>query len=459
MKLKSVPINDLLQGVASIKSTARVTSVSTNSKAVSDGGIFVAVKGTRVDGHDYAAAALDAGAICVIAEKEIAGVDAEKVVVTPNTLDALVKISGNYRDKFSPFVVGITGSVGKTTTKEFCGAIFARFGNTLKTEGNQNNEIGVPRTLFELHDETNYAVIEMGMDSAGDISKLTKVVKPKIAIITKIGTSHIANLGSRENIFKAKMEICEGISEGGTLVVNGDDDMLSKAIVPRGINKATFGIDARFAQVLAIDIVSTAEGEKFTISDKMNGDFEAFIPTVGKHNIYNALAAYTAATRQGLPPQLVADALSDYKTTGMRQRLTEKSGRLIIEDCYNANPDSMRAGIEALGSIAKGRNGNKIAVLGDMLELGEVSTAAHQEAGRLTARAGVETLIVYGEYKDIIAEGAKKAGIKKIFCCETKSEIAKILFETTGEGDTILFKASRGVALEDAFLEFYKLID
>lgn len=435
-----------------------VQAVVTDSRAAGPGTVFVAIKGERVDGHDYAATALAQGALCIVAEHPIEGVPAEKTALVENSLNAMIKIGGNYRAQYHPMVLGVTGSVGKTTTKEFCAAVFSAFGETLKTEGNQNNELGVPNTLFRLDETTEYAVVEMGMDHMGDLHKLSLAAKPDAAIITCIGVSHIEHLGSRENILKAKMEICDGMAPGGVLVVNGDDDLLSKAMVSRDLRKVTFGIDDRFAQVTAQNIESSTKGEKFLLCDKQNGEFSVFIPAVGRHNIYNALAAYTLATRQGLDPARAAAALENYQTTGLRQHLVEKNGMLVIEDCYNANPDSMRAGLEALAALAAKRGGKRVAVLGDMLELGDISEAAHLEAGSIAAENGVTLLVTYGPWGERIAEGAKAAGVPNVYHCTDKQDAAQLLAQQCTAGDTLLFKASRGMKFEEIFEAFYNLL-
>ncbi len=449
--MEPISLKKLLEGVAPTALTAPVASVVTDSRAVKPGSLFVAIRGERVDGHDFAAAALESGAVAVLAEHPIPGLPQDRVFVADDVRGALIRMSGNYRACYHPLVVGITGSVGKTTTKEFCAAVFSAFGQTLKTEGNQNNEIGMPATLFRLAADTRYAVVEMGMDHSGDLHKLTLAARPDAAVITRIGVSHIENLGSQEKILEAKMEICDGLPEDGLLVVNGDDARLAAVVPPRHIRKVQFGIDSRFAQVTACDIISNARGEQFVIRDKINGDFLAKIPAVGRHNIYNALAAYTLATRMGLDPARCAVALEGYKTTGMRQRVIEADGVRLIEDCYNANPDSMRAALEALATLSEG--GRKIAVLGDMLELGAISDAAHREVGAMSAR-GVDCLITYGAGGALIAQGAAEAGLAQVHHCTSKEEAAALLRACCRAGDTVLFKASRGMAFEE-ILEAY----
>ncbi|MEG2769669.1 MAG: UDP-N-acetylmuramoyl-tripeptide--D-alanyl-D-alanine ligase, partial [Oscillospiraceae bacterium] len=389
-----------------------IDGVVTDSRQGIKGKVFVAIKGEKVDGHDFAKTAIEQGVELVIAKRNIDGVDSQKILVVENVLDTLIQMGKNYRNGFSPRLVGVTGSVGKTTTKEFCAAVFSAFGETLKTAGNQNNEIGMPNTLFKLDDKTQYAIIEMGMQGLGEIEKLTLAAQPEAAIITSVGHSHLAQLKTRENICKAKMEICQGLPKDGILVINGDDDYLPKATLPKGIRRFTFAINAKNADVVAFDIKSKNKGQTFKIKDCKNGEFEVFIPAHGVHNVYNALGAYTLATRMGLNPHKVSVALADYKTTGFRQNEVSCGGFTVIEDCYNANPDSMAAALKMLAE--KKCEGKKIAVLGDMLELGEISVKAHYNAGKQAAECGADVVIAIGEKSTEIAKGAKENGVEKV---------------------------------------------
>lgn len=452
--MEPILLKELLLGLAHTGLEEVVTSVITDSRKVQPGGVFVAIKGERSDGHAFAKTALEQGAVAVVAEHEIEGLPKERVFVVPSALDAMIQMGGNYRAGFSPVVLGITGSVGKTTTKEFCAAVFSAFGNTLKTEGNQNNEIGVPNTLFRLSPAVEYAVVEMGMDHMGDLHKLSLATKPAAAIITRIGVSHIEHLGSQENILKAKMQICDGLQPGGLLCVNGDDERLAGTQPPKGIKKIMFGIENAAAPVRACDIIDGAFGERFTICDDVHGSFAVQIPAVGRHNIYNALAAYTLATRIGLAAAQVVTALGNYQTTGMRQRVVECDGMQLIEDCYNANPDSMRAALEALATL--GKAGRRVAVLGDMLELGDISASAHREVGALAAASGVHCLVTFGPGGAQIAQGAAEAGLAEVHHCETKAQAAGLLRNYCRAGDTVLFKASRGMAFEEIEQAFCK---
>lgn len=431
-----------------------IASVVTDSRAVTPGCVFVAIKGERVDGHDFAAGAYQAGAAIVIAEHSVDGVPADRTVVVPDIRDAMIAMGANYRSGFHPIVLGITGSVGKTTTKEFSGAVFSAFGETLKTEGNQNNEIGMPNTLFRLSESTRYAVVEMGMQGEGEIRKLTVAAKPDAAVITKIAPAHIESLGSMENILRAKMEICSGLPFGAPLILNGDDEWLLRAQVPEGIRAVYAGIENPLCEVRGVELRRRGNGQKFAIEDKQFGRYEAYIPTLGRHNVANALLAYTAATRLGLNAGHCAAALAGYVTSGMRQNIVHRGGVTFIEDCYNANPDSMQAALAILSEMDT--QGRRMAVLGDMLELGKVSESAHRELGRQAARAGVQLLLTVGPLAALAAAEAGKLGVES-YACESNAQAAEKLRQQAQAGDTVLVKGSRGVKLEEMLEQFAPL--
>lgn len=384
----------LLRGLGALAGDPEIASVVTDSREAGPGSLFVCIRGERVDGHDYALRALEAGAAGVVVQRPVPGVPPEKCVQVPDALDAMIRLGANYRALYSPLLAGVTGSVGKTTTKEFCYAVFSAFGKTLRTQGNQNNEIGMPNTLFRLDKSVEYAVVEMGMQGLGEIRKLTLAAKPAGAVITCIGRSHLEQLGTRENILRAKLEICEGLPQGAPLVVNGDDDYLPGAAVRPDLEKVLFAVENPDADVRALDIVSGAEGTRFTIADKAHGSLPAYIPAMGLHNVRNALSAYALATRLGLAPAAAAAALANYQTTGHRQHVVEHGGVTVIEDCYNANPDSMRAALLTLKEYPV--RGRRVAVLGDMFELGAITRQAHAEVGALAARCGVDLLLTVG---------------------------------------------------------------
>lgn len=454
--MKPVAANILLAGLwPAAPETALVTSVVTDSRQITPGCVFVAIKGERADGHDFAAAAVQQGALAALVQHPVPGLPAANTVLVRDPLDAMITMGGNYRRLFKPLVLGLTGSVGKTTCKEFCAAVFSAFGNTLKTEGNQNNEIGLPNTLFRMDDDTSYAVLEMGMQGVGEIHKLTVAAKPNAAIITKIGTAHISQLGSVENILQAKLEICNGLPQGAPLVMNGDDPMLWNAVLPAHVQGVYAGIDNPDCAVRACEIATVGDGQHFIIKDTQYGQFEVMIPALGRHNVQNALLAYTAATRLGLSAETSAKALAAYQTTGMRQKIVRINGFTIIEDCYNANPDSMRAALFTLAEV--GAKGRRIAMLGDMLELGAIEETAHRELGRLCAETNVDKLFTVGPLCAFAAEEAQTFGVQSVVC-QNNQEAADALLEVLRPGDTLLVKASRGMVFEEIIENITKAV-
>ena len=451
--MKPIPANQLLAGLA-LAGSELISDVVTDSRKVIPGCVFVCFPGARVDGHDYAAAAFRAGAAYIVANHPVDGVPENRTVLVASSHRAMVRMSSNYRTLFSPLMIGVTGSVGKTTTKEFCYAVLSAFGNTLKTEGNQNNEIGLPNTLFRLDDATEYAVVEMGMSALGEIDRLTRAARPSAGIITRIGVSHLENLGSRENILKAKLEICHGLPDGAPLVLNADDDLLPTAKLPDRLRPVWFGIDSETADVRAVKIQPENDGTRFVLSDREYGEFPVFIPTVGLHTVSDALAAYTAATRLGLDPGRAAAALSDYQTTGMRQHIVHKGGITVVEDCYNASPDSMRAALNVLKGIPAKHH---IALLGDMLELGSVSEEAHRQVGLWAAEAGVDLVIAYGPLSEATARAAAGRGVATLHCTDPQ-EVVGYVRQNVHAGDALLAKASHAMQLEDVLARFYQTV-
>lgn len=447
--MQPIPANELLAGLA-LAEPVSIQAVVTDSRKVVPNCVFVCFPGERVDGHDFAAGAYRNGAAYIIANHPVEGVPADRTVVVPDSARAMIRMASNYRMLFSSQIVGVTGSVGKTTTKEFCYAVLSAFGNTMKTEGNQNNDIGVPNTLFRLENTTEYAVVEMGMDHAGEIERLTRCARPSAGIITMIGVSHLENLGTRENILKAKMEICAGLPDGAPLVLNADNDLLPTAQIPTRLRPVWFGIEKE-ADVRAQNVQTEAQGTTFTIVDRTHGSFQAQIPTVGLHTVYDALAAYTAATRLGLDPAACAQALSRYQTTGMRQNIVEKGGVTVIEDCYNASPDSMKAAISVLKELP---NPRKIALLGDMLELGEASEEGHRQTGVWVAQAGIDVLIAYGPRSAAMAQAAQEQGVTTVHC-QNAQEVLQCLQQFVQPGDALLAKASHAMKLEDLLQDYY----
>ena len=449
--MQTIPANELLAGLT-LAEPADIHAVVTDSRKVEPGCVFVCFPGERVDGHAFAAGAYQNGAAYIIANHPVDGVPEERTVIVPDSARAMIRMASNYRMLFSPKMIGVTGSVGKTTTKEFCYAVLSAFGKTLKTEGNQNNDIGVPNTLFRLDNDTRYAVVEMGMDHLGEIERLTRCARPSAGIITMIGVSHLENLGTRENILKAKMEICAGLPDGAPLALNADNDLLPTASVPARLRPVWFGIESETADVRAADIHTGTEGTTFTLVDKAYGSFAVSIPTAGLHTVYDALAAYAAATRLGLAPEGVIAGLADFEQTGMRQKVVHAGSMDVIEDCYNANPDSMKAALAMFKDFPCKR---RFALLGDMLELGELSREAHEELGRLAAESGLYCLITYGEQAKRTAVVAAAKGVETLHA-ENYREAADALLDRVQPGDAVLVKASHGMALEKVLDIFYE---
>ena len=426
-----------------------IDNVSIDSRTVSASTLFVAIKGDRFDAHDFVNDVEKSGAAAVMCHREVdCGLP---VIYVSDTKRALVELAKNYRKSFENLkVVGLTGSVGKTTTKEMTYEVVSKKYKAIKTEGNLNNDIGLPRTLLRLEEDTQAAVIEMGMSAFGEISLLTKTCLPDIGIITNIGVSHIEHLGSRDGILKAKLEILDGMKKGSPLILNGDNDKLS-TVKSDDYKLIFFGIENEDADVRALDIKENGMSTEFTVS-AYGKEQRVKIPTVGIHNVYDALAAFTVGLLLGLPTNEIADALSNYVPSGMRQRLREVGGVRVIEDCYNASPDSQRAALNVLADMKAER---KIAVLGDMLELGDYSETAHRQVGEFAAQKKIDMLFAYGEQSKYIAEEAKK-GVKTVLWFDDKSALASALTAEIKSGDCVLFKASRGMKLEEIIEKLYE---
>mgnify|MGYP002578546391 CR=1 FL=1 len=451
--MEKIHASKLLAGLVpagKLTSDPEVALVTTDSREVKPGCIFVAFPGERFDGHDFAARALEQGAEYVVVNHPVPGVPEEKAILCPDSYHAMMVMGANYRSQYHPKMVGVTGSVGKTTTKQMTYAAIAGFGNTIKTEGNQNNELGLPRTMFRIGRDTEYAVVEMGMSHAGEIERLAKCARPDVGIITCIGVSHIGNLGSQENICKAKLEICAGLAEGSSLVLNGDDPFLRKAALPTHVRPVWFSLGDENADVCALDVRQEGDGMAFTLCDKNAGRYEVTIPAMGRHNVANALAAYAAATRLGLAPEGVIAGLADFEQTGMRQKVVHAGSMDVIEDCYNANPDSMKA---ALAMFKEYPCKRRFALLGDMLELGAASEPGHRQTGKWAADAA-DLLVAYGPLSAAMAEAARQKGLQTIHC-QAAEEVVEYLRQNVRPGDVVLAKASHAMKLDDVLKQLY----
>ena len=450
----------LLQGIGTPGIDIDITDVITDSRRVVQGCLFVATKGERTDTHDLLPQIFEDGAVFAVVEHLVDGIPQEKQLVVKNTLEALISIGANYRNCYSPLMAGITGSMGKTTTKEFAFAAISQFGKTLKNEGNKNTEYGMTETLLKLDESYEYAIIEMGMSAPGDISLLAKAARPSIALITNIAHVHIRALGTLENILKAKFEIFDGLDKGSTIVLNKDDELLKTALIREDLQVVWYALDDKTADVTATLLETKGYGQVFKIEDKQFGTFEAYIPTLGTHTMQDALGAYTLVSRMGFPAEEVTKGLADYTPAGQRQKIVNHNGITVIEDCYNANVKSMCAGIGTLAQVPCA--GKRIAVLGDMLELGEFAESMHEEVGRIVAEYSINLLYTFGEEAANIHKATKKSSEAKcghsVECYHftSKKELAEALKEIAKPEDAILFKASRGMEFEEIIAWFYE---
>ena len=436
-------------GLPQMQAQATLADVCTDTRKIQPGSLFVCLRGERFDGHSFASQAAQLGAAALLVDHPV-DADVPQLVVT-DTGKALLQLAGWYRRRFQLPVVGLTGSVGKTTTKEFIALVLGAKYNTLKTQGNLNNEIGVPQMLFRLEDSHTAAVIEMGMNHFGEISRLTRAVAPTVGLITNIGVSHIENLGSRAGILQAKLEILEGMAPDAPLIVNMDNDML-RTVKLGDRPLLTFAIDDQSADFTATDIAEQGSTTTFTVHHSTFTQ-PVTIPTVGIHNVYNALAAMAVGYVTGVDPAAAASALANYVPAGMRQNLVQVGAVQVIEDCYNASPDSMRAALQTLGKLPVNR---RYAVLGAMLELGDYAKEAHTQVGKMAAENGIDGVLAYGADAAYIVEAAKQAGLENARLFDTKESLAQSLAQQVQPGDGVLFKGSRGMHLEDVMHTVYE---
>lgn len=415
-----------------------------DSRTIQKGQLFIALSGAGRDGHDFAPQAMAQGAGAVLAQRPLTA-DIPAIYV-PDVLRALGDLARAVRKNLDLKVVGITGSVGKTTTKEMMAAILSTSYPTAKTDKNYNNNIGLPMTILDIGQESRMAVLEMGMNHFKEMSYLTSIALPDIAVITNIGTMHIEHLGSREGILQAKLEILEGLQTGGTAVLNGDEPLLWNEREKHRETLMYFGIENERCDVQAYDIETEENGVSFRVRG-LGQEFQAYMPVEGRHYVYDALAAVTVGLLCGVPPVRIQDALSAFHNTGMRQKIYETNGFTVIEDCYNAGPESMDAALSVLAGHKT--SGRRIAVLGDMLELGSCSQAEHYRIGRLAA-ARADMVFAYGKNSERMVSGAVTGGMREscVKSYQSHEELAQALRCMAKAGDVLLFKGSRGMKME-----------
>ncbi len=447
-KLTLKEIADAVNGTLDEKwNELEIEAISSDTRQIEPGCLFVAFQGENFDGHHFIKQAFSLGAKAALSNRTVEKDDdmpQKPVVYVEDTLLAFGALAAYYKQKFSVYTVGVTGSVGKTSTKEMIYAVMSQKYKVLKTEGNFNNQIGMPRTLFSLDNSYSGAVLEMGMCELGEISYLSNIARPDLGVITNIGVSHLENLGTRENILKAKLEILDGMPPEGKLILNGDNDMLLTQKERLGKRALWYGIEEP-GDVTAEEIRQEGDDTLFTVCYQGNR-YPAQIPAIGVHNVYNALAAFLVGIEIGLTPEEIVAGYQSYQNAGMRQRVTVKRGVKVIEDCYNASPDSMESAINVISTIPC--EGRRIAVFGDMLELGEQSRRMHFQVGERAAGSKIDELVCFGPEAEEIVKGAANLGLPAKHFPE-KEALSNYLQAALKPGDAVIFKASRGMRLEE----------
>lgn len=424
----------------------KVNNFVIDSREISEEDCFVAIKGENNNGNKFLKMALEKGAsVCLLdedpEEELIKKYNNRTIIKVADTIKAIQEIAKYKRSLYDIPVVAVTGSVGKTSTKDIIASVLSQKYNVLKTEGNFNNHIGLPMTLLKLKDHTA-VVVEMGMNHFNEISVLTNIAKPTVAVITNIGTSHIGNLGSRENILKAKLEILEGLQENGKIIINNDNDLLYNwAQTVDNYNVLTYGIENK-SKFVPKNIEENNNETKYKINIE-GTEYNVKVPVMGKHFIYNSLCAIAVGRTLNIKPEKIIQGISNFKLTSKRMDFRKvKNNAIVLADYYNASYDSMKSALEVVKDYKATR---RIAVLGDMLELGEFSEQLHKEVGTEVYNNNIDILITVGTLAKYIAQTAKELGTKVVYECENKKEAVQILKNIIKEGDLILLKASNAM--------------
>ena len=427
-----------------------VLSITTDSRKAEPGSLFIAIRGERVDGHDFVDSVFEKGAICVLSEQELPEAEGN-YILTASTLQAIKDLAEFYRQQLSVRVVGITGSVGKTSTKEMIASVLSEKYKVLKTLGNFNNELGLPLTVFRLTEEDEVAVLEMGISDFGEMTRLAKIAKPDTCVITNIGTCHLENLGDRDGVLKAKTEIFKYVKKN--IVLNGDDDKLSTVKEYNGIRPVFFG-NGENASVTCENVESRGlKGMSCDIclKGKMaeNGEFQKFhvdIPMPGRHMVSNALSAAAIGRLYGLNAEQIKKGIESLEPVSGRFNMIETDKFLIVDDCYNANPMSMKASLDVLQDGL----GRRVAILGDMGELGTDEVALHEGVGVHAGHCKIDACICVGPLAAHIAKKASETNPDLTVIQENDLEsLLKNLNTYVKKGDTILVKASHFMKFEN----------
>lgn len=426
------------------ESRINFSGVSTDSRTTKQGDVFIAIKGDRFDGHNFLESAFRNGASGAIVSEnpQPSTLNSQLIIKVPDTIKALGDIARFHRGRFDIPIVGITGSNGKTTTKDITAAILSCKYKALKNEGTFNNHIGVPQTILKLTDQ-EAAVLELGMNHFGEIAYLTSIVRPDVAVITNIGPAHLEFLGDLEGVFSAKTEILQYLDDDDAVILNGDDEYLKniKYTRPRLI---TFGIKNKSCDFVATDIEYNDK-----LSFNLNGKTRLVVNLLGEHNIYNVLASCAVCSLFDIPPAQIQDALVNFKPPSMRaERIETINGIRIINDSYNSNPLSMTYALDIL--MRQATKGRKILIMGDMLELGKLSEQYHHNIGKKAAQLPLDLFITVGRMCRFTKEGAKEAGMPqdKLFWFDSAKDAAEFVRPIVKQGDCLLVKGSRKMMME-----------
>lgn len=454
MNNKDITVNKILEvcegKLISGNKDLKVENFSKDTRDITDGSLYIAIRGERTDGNDYIEDAFENGAIgCIVdklLDKKKIDKNADKVIIyVKDSIDAIQKLAKYKRSLYNIPVVAVTGSVGKTSTKDIIASVLSQEFKVLKTRGNYNNHIGVPLTILGLKEHTA-AVIEMGMNHLGEISILTDIAKPTISVITNIGTSHIGNLGSRENILKAKLEVLKGMDEKGIIIINNDNDLLNdwaRKNIKYKVN--TYGIDNK-SDYMAYNIELLPDKSIFN-SDIDRRRCKIDVPVAGLAFIYNSLSGIAVGDILNIKTEKIIKGISEIKLTSSRMDIQKiKDDILIINDSYNASYDSTKAALEVLKNTKAAK---RIAILGDMLELGDYAEELHKEVGNEVVKNSIDVLITVGENAKYIAERVKELGGCNTYICRNNEEAIHVVNSNVSKNDVILLKASNGMKFNE----------
>ncbi len=447
--------NGIYYGSEKVKDT-EISSITIDSRNITTGGLFIAIKGARTDGNKFILDMYNAGAACCISELEPAdafsisagssrGILQEKAFIqVESCYQALKDIAGYYRTVCGARIIGITGSVGKTTTKEMIASVLSEHFNTLKTQGNYNNEVGVPLTLFRLREEHEIAVVEMGISEFGEMTRLSQIARPDICVITNIGQCHLETLGDRNGVLRAKTEIFSYMQENGTVYLNGDDDKLKQIKEVNGKKPVYYGLD-KTCDVFADNIINDGLNGVYFDAVTSGSRIPVHVAVPGIHMVSDALASVAIATGLGMKAEEIATGISKFTPVGGHSNIIKTDKFIIMDDCYNANPVSMKAAIDVLAS-ARGR---KVAIIGDMFELGTNEKMLHYDIGAYAVKKDIDCIVCAGTLaKQYVAGALAIDGNHNVLYYENTEKALDMIKSIVKKGDSILIKASHAMEFE-----------